>query len=145
MMTKEEFIAATGLTPREWLQSYRSGEIKESATADCLYCSAVGLLPPIKVFLDDNRMPSQIYNDGDGWVVVKTVPEAMMLLIEDNVSHLSLDNDLGDGQQEGYMLVNWMIHSGIWPSTEVYVHSHNVVRAKQMREDIVKYFRPKNE
>jgi len=142
-MTNEEFMAITGATPREWLRMYRGGQAKEAAESDCLYCSAMSLLPPIKVFLDDNRNPSQIYAEaGSEWITVKTVPEAIMLLIEDNVSHLSLDNDLGEGQQEGYTLVNWMIRTDIWPTTAVYVHSHNIVRAKQMSEDITRHFRP---
>ena len=82
---------------------------------------------PIKVFLDDERIPSQIYGDGadDEWVLVSTVDEVKELLQNDSVSHLSLDNDLGLGIPEGHTLIPWMMDTGHWPTNELYVHSAN--------------------
>jgi hypothetical protein len=92
----------------------------------------------MKVFLDDNIniMP-------DGWHYARTTKEVKALLLTGKVTHLSLDNDLGEDEPEGYTLVRWMIENGIWPSEDVFVHSRNVVRAKEMKEDIARYFSPK--
>lgn len=96
----------------------------------------------IKVFLDDERMPSQVYDwhDDFAWVVVRNIDAAKKLLLTRRVSHISLDNDLGDGQKEGHVLLYWMIENDIWPSEEVYVHSANIVRAPQMRADAKRWF-----
>jgi hypothetical protein len=95
----------------------------------------------IKVFLDDMLLPNQIYHtSNDEWVVVKTVDEVKELLKAGGVSHLSLDNDLGPDQQEGYTIVNWMIENSIWPTEEVYIHSHNVVRKKYMIDSVKRYY-----
>jgi hypothetical protein len=58
----------------------------------------------IKVYLDDER-PAP-----DGWVRVTTPAQAIALLETGEVSHLSLDHDLGDdeGIGTGYDVVLWM-------------------------------------
>jgi hypothetical protein len=74
----------------------------------------------VKVFLDDTRVPSDIFGDGadQEWVLVSTIDKVKDFLLRGNVSHLSLDNDLGFGVEEGYKVVYWMIENDIWP-TEV--------------------------
>ena len=99
--------------------------------------------PCVKVFLDDIRSPSQVYSDGEEWILVSTVEDVIRLLKQGNVDYLSLDNDLGLNCKEGHTVVTWMIETGIWPSTAVLVHSSNVARSKQMREDIARHFVPK--
>ena len=88
----------------------------------------------IKVFLDDMRIPSDVYGDNADteWTLVFNVEEVKELLKKGNVSHLSLDNDLGLDEPEGHTIVKWMIDNNIWPTEEIYVHSMNVVRATQM-------------
>lgn len=96
----------------------------------------------IKVFLDDMRIPSDVYGDNADteWTLVFNVEEVKELLKKGNVSHLSLDNDLGLDEPEGHTIVKWMIDNNIWPTEEIYVHSMNVVRATQMRADINRYY-----
>lgn len=95
----------------------------------------------IKIFLDDCRLPSHVYKTSDSdWVIVKTAEETIHYLSTGQVSHLSLDNDLGDDQPEGYTVVDWMIKYNIWPTDEVYVHSQNVVRRQYMISQIQKYY-----
>jgi hypothetical protein len=97
----------------------------------------------MKVFLDDIRCLSDIYGNlytDEEWITVKTTADVFELLRTGEVTHLSLDNDLGLKEPEGHTVVRWMIENNIWPSKEVYVHSANVVRARQMREDIQRYY-----
>ena len=47
----------------------------------------------MKVYLDDERRTP------DGWIGVKSVEECLELLNTKQVSHLSCDNDLGEGMQ----------------------------------------------
>jgi hypothetical protein len=58
----------------------------------------------MKVYLDDERTAPE------GWVQVKTPAQAIALLETGEVSHLSLDHDLGDdeGIGTGYDVVLWM-------------------------------------
>jgi hypothetical protein len=99
----------------------------------------------IKVFLDDIRTPCMVYGSGADaeWKTVRTAEEVMRLLETEIVSHLSLDNDLGEGMTEGFRVVRWMIEHDIWPTDEVYVHSENIVRGPEMRADVARYFHPK--
>ena len=95
----------------------------------------------MRVFLDDCRTPSMIYGESEGcWLVVRTVEHVIELLKTGTVTHLSLDNDLGEGALEGYHVVRWFIENDTWPTEHVWVHSSNVYRAKEMREDIRRYF-----
>ena len=56
------------------------------------------------MYLDDER------TEPDGWVRVKTPAQTIALLETGDVSHLSLDHDLGDdeGIGTGYDVVLWM-------------------------------------
>ena len=97
---------------------------------------------PLKVFLDDERIPSDIYGDGadEEWTVVATVNEVFELLKSNNVSHLSLDNDLGLNNKEGHTVIPWMMEHSYWPSDELFVHSANPYWRKCMEQDIKRYF-----
>jgi hypothetical protein len=99
----------------------------------------------VKVFLDDMRIPSMVFGEqaDKEWVTVATVEEVIALLLAGNVSHLSLDNDLGPGEPEGHTAVTWMIENNVWPTTAVYAHTGNIVRREQMRLDIACHFKPK--
>lgn len=97
---------------------------------------------PLKVFLDDERIPSQIYGEGadDEWTLVTTIDEVKTLLTTEVVSHLSLDNDLGSEIEEGHLLLPWMMGSMKWPTEYFAVHSANSYWSKLMKEDINRYF-----
>jgi hypothetical protein len=58
----------------------------------------------MKLWLDDVRPAPE------GWIWVKTVECAVMELCREGqtVTHISLDNDLGEGQAEGYLVMNWL-------------------------------------
>ena len=58
----------------------------------------------IKVYLDDERLTPK------GWIGVKTPSEVIKLLKSKNVTHLSLDHDLGDDKNigTGYDVLNWI-------------------------------------
>jgi hypothetical protein len=96
----------------------------------------------LKVFLDDERTPSQIYGDGadNEWVTVSTVEEVFKLLKTGCVTHLSLDNDLGLDNGEGHTVIAWMIEHNHWPTEELFAHSSNPYWRKCMEEDIKRYY-----
>jgi len=57
----------------------------------------------LKVYLDDERVAP------DGWVQVRWPEEAIKLMKECEVTHMSLDHDLGDDQRgTGYDVLLWI-------------------------------------
>lgn len=94
----------------------------------------------MKIFLDDVRDPSHVGLVNDEWVIKRTVKEVKDLLLEGNVTHMSLDHDLGEGQETGYDLTKWCAEFDIWPSKAVYVHSANVVGRDAIMFMIQRYF-----
>lgn len=57
----------------------------------------------MKVFLDDERTPP------NGWVHVLWPDEAIELLKTNNVTHISLDHDLGNDERgTGYDVILWI-------------------------------------
>jgi len=92
----------------------------------------------LKLYLDDLRpAPS-------GWKLCRTVEEVIDILKEfNNVSHISLDNDLGDGYQEGYKVLDFLeekiyLDPMTWAKSmpEISVHSANPVRHKYILQVI---------
>jgi hypothetical protein len=114
----------------------------------------------VKLWLDDIR-PAPA-----GWRWVKTVEEAQAFLVRGNVTHASLDHDLGacaecmhgrtpeqwleehkfeqmpncDHFGTGYTLVCWMEKNDIWPSEMCVVHSRNPAGRLRMMQVITKKF-----
>jgi hypothetical protein len=93
----------------------------------------------MRLWLDDVRDPPD-----PGWTWVKTVDEAIKLIETREVSHASLDHDLGqdeDGGQlpEGRTFVYWMAEHDVWPSEEVTIHSANPVGIDYMAGMIERY------
>ena len=76
----------------------------------------------MRVYLDDVRSAP------DGWVLVCTVGDAVALLLTGDVTEISLDNDLGDGYEEGYKVAEWIERAvflfDFFPPN-IYVHSSN--------------------
>jgi hypothetical protein len=84
----------------------------------------------IKVWLDDVRVVPQ------GWIHVYWPNEAIDLLKQGNVTHLSLDHDLGnDNRGTGYDVLLWIeeevaCHSLVLPC--INIHSANVSARRKM-------------
>lgn len=104
----------------------------------------------MKIWLDDERVPAL------GWVWLKRVHEVAAILEEraDEVDYMSLDHDLGihdpvlfrrytfgeiteeEVEENGYLLVKWMIENDTWPAGDIYIHSDNAVAWPRMAEAI---------
>jgi hypothetical protein len=57
----------------------------------------------MKLYLDDERQPPV------GWVLVKTAHDAIQILSEQEVNHVSLDHDLGPEENgTGYDVLLWI-------------------------------------
>jgi hypothetical protein len=85
----------------------------------------------MKLYMDDLR-PTP-----DGWERTYTTEETKALLEKRIVTHLSLDNDLGEGQEEGYKVLDWLEET-VWndptfPLPEVTIHSSNASRVEYMK------------
>jgi hypothetical protein len=85
----------------------------------------------IKVYMDDERVTPE------GWVRTYTVEQTIEKLETRQVSHLSLDNDLGEGLQEGYKVLDWLeetvYNDHSFPMPEVSIHSANASRVQYMK------------
>ena len=84
----------------------------------------------MKIYMDDARDTPQ------GWTRTYTVAETIAELRMRTVTHLSLDNDLGEGQDEGYKVLDWLeetVYNDMhFPMPEVYIHSSNASRVEYM-------------
>ena len=84
----------------------------------------------MKVFLDDERIAPE------GWVQVRWPEEVINLLRSGNVTHLSLDHDLGDDQHgTGYDVLLWIeqeavLHRFVPP--EIKIHTANPAARQRM-------------
>lgn len=85
----------------------------------------------LKIFLDDERMPNQVYKktNNDDWVIVRTVPEFKDLINShepEEIGFLSFDNDLGT-ELEGKDAIKWLVHEKQYDirDIECNVHSAN--------------------
>jgi hypothetical protein len=89
----------------------------------------------MRIYLDDQRPTPE------GWVRTFTVQETIDLLQKhgDEVTHVSLDNDLGEGQPEGYKVVDWIewqVATAGYRPPAMQIHSANVTRAAMMKAGI---------
>lgn len=75
-----------------------------------------------------------------GWVRTYTVEQTIAQLETRTVTHLSLDNDLGEDQPEGYKVLDWLeekvFHDQTFPMPEVQVHSSNASRVEYMNRTL---------
>ncbi len=88
----------------------------------------------MKVYLDDERAAP------DGWHQVRWPDEAIELLESGDVTHLSLDHDLGDDDRgTGYDVILWVEEAvatrGFRPP-EIKVHSANSSARQKMEAGI---------
>lgn len=93
-----------------------------------------------KLYLDDLR-PTPI-----GWERSFTVAETIRLLDTEHFDIVSLDNDLGAFNEEGYKVADWIEEQaatkGRFKNLEVYCHSDNGparLRMQQTIESIRRY------
>lgn len=89
----------------------------------------------MKVFLDDERKTPE------GWVRTYSVEETIKLLETGEVTHLSLDHDLGTGVRDGQHVTLWLKEKVFNdPSFKLpehlYVHSMNPVGKQNMKADL---------
>ena len=72
-----------------------------------------------------------------GWTRTYTVDETITVLLTRTVTHLSLDNDLGEDQKEGYKVLDWLeetvYNDRTFPLPEVTIHSSNASRVEYMQ------------
>lgn len=87
----------------------------------------------MKLWLDDVRPAPE------GWYWAKNVETAKAMLIRGEVTHLSLDHDLGEDCLSGYDLCKWMAENNLWPSEQITIHSMNPVGRDNMRAIINRY------
>lgn len=84
-----------------------------------------------KVWLDDERpAPS-------GWYHVKTATEAIELINSCTVEEISLDNDLGLEDQEGYDVLKYIeetvFHNPSFKAPIIHIHTANPVARQKMK------------
>ncbi|MFZ6712500.1 cyclic-phosphate processing receiver domain-containing protein [Undibacterium sp. TC9W] len=89
----------------------------------------------MKVYLDDERITP------DGWTRTYWPEDAIALLKTGEVTHLSLDHDLGDDEHgTGYDVVLWIeeavMTTGFIPPQEMCVHSANSSARQKMEAGI---------
>jgi len=88
----------------------------------------------MKVYLDDERTTPE------GYTRTYTVDETITLLETRQITHLSLDNDLGDGYTCGYAVMDWIeeavYNDPTFPIPHITIHSANPVRAASMKQTI---------
>jgi hypothetical protein len=87
----------------------------------------------MRVWLDDIRTAP------NGWTHVKTVVEAQKMMETGQVTHLSLDHDLGGDGPDAYTLCLWMAENDVWPTDWVGIHSANPVGRANMKAVINRY------
>lgn len=86
----------------------------------------------MKIWLDDIRVAP------NGWVWVKTAYEAIDLLNNEEVEEISLDNDLGPNQPEGYLVLEYiefrLANFLVLPPKKIHIHTANPVAARRMQQ-----------
>ncbi len=91
-------------------------------------------IPVLMVYLDDERATPPL------WTRASTVEETIALLETRAVVALSLDNDLGEGLQEGYKVLDWLeetVYNDVtFPLPRISVHSANSSRVEYMKRAI---------
>jgi len=101
----------------------------------------------MKVYLDDERTPPE------GWTLVRWPAEAIELLSAHDVTHLSLDHDLGEVDPSlmvgrpgnaftGMEVLDWLeeqIFNGAWtkPLPVITIHSANPVAQQRMNQALI--------
>lgn len=96
----------------------------------------------IKIFLDDVRDPCDVYHkdamepwNDQGWVIAKTVEEAIDIIQRNDVLAISFDHDLGT-EKTGYDLARWIeehVYLDMIPRFQWNIHSANPVGRENIK------------
>jgi hypothetical protein len=115
---------------RKWLQGYRKHVVNR------MQCLMIKRKLNVKVWLDDVR------EEPEGWVRTTTVKETIKALELFDVQELSLDHDLGELEEPGIRVLDWLeerlLVQEILPPPVIHVHSQNPTGAKVMRKIVYK-------
>jgi hypothetical protein len=88
----------------------------------------------MKIFLDDTRTPP------NGWILCYWPDDVIELMKTKNVTHISLDHDLGHDKITGYDVLLWLEEKVHYDSNliipEITIHSANPVGRKRMENAI---------
>ena len=100
-----------------------------------------------RLFLDDERFPPE---DGNEWHIVRSVSEAIDWVRANGwPDFVGFDNDLGDGQREGWEFAQWLIdedldNGGMPENFSFWAHSRNSVRQKDIEARLSRYIEYKS-
>ncbi len=95
-----------------------------------------------KIFLDDIRMPTDIYpnTDNNEWSIVRSLTEFKDLIENRGVpDYISFDNDLGETLEEGKDAAKWMVYEK-WlniSNMDFKVHSANASGVREYITDLL--------
>lgn len=89
----------------------------------------------INIYLDDLR------DCPEGFILAKTMEEAIELFKKDNVNILSLDHDLGEDSNNnllktGYDFVKYFCENGLY-ANKIYIHTDNPVGRENMYQTLL--------
>jgi hypothetical protein len=83
----------------------------------------------MKIFLDDERNPTDWKHYDNSWVVVRSCDEFKKTILDayhnvEEIEAISFDNDLGENEPEGYDCAKWLIDQYI-VVPEILIHTMN--------------------
>jgi len=89
----------------------------------------------MKIYLDDFRDAP-----GDDWVVFRSVPPLIAALKKRDVTHISLDHDLGKPHENGYDVLVWieteMANDPEYIPPEITIHTSNPSARQKMEAGV---------
>lgn len=97
-----------------------------------------------KLFLDDERFPTS-----DDRIIVRSVEDAIAWVQENEFPNfVSFDNDLGEGQREGWKFAQWLVNHDLDTETmpagfDFYPHTQNPVARDRIEGTIRNYLKYK--
>ncbi|MBY9082047.1 cell division protein FtsJ [Paenibacillus sp. HN-1] len=83
----------------------------------------------LHIFMDDRRKAPE------GFALARTVEECLLMLRECEVGILSLDYEMGPGEDTGGHAARMIVLEQLFPE-EVYLHSSSVIGRKEMFETL---------
>lgn len=96
-----------------------------------------------KIFLDDIRVPTDIYpkTNNDDWLVIRNLTDFKNIIETRGIpDYISFDNDLGDSMEEGKDAVKWMVYEKWFDisNMDFMVHSANSSGVREYIEALLK-------
>ena len=96
----------------------------------------------MKLYLDDRRQAPE------GWIRVRRPEEAINLLKTGEVTHISLDHDLGENMGTGYDVLKWIEEKIVtegFPSPNIEIHTANPAARQRMELAVRKIYQLREE